>query len=104
MPPRRNRPIRLNRRNRLNAPDRRSRQVSLPRLAVAVLAVTLALPAAVTLASCGGGDGDGEGGQCQPCRSTQPQCDAGMSCKTFQGNFLYALCASPGTTSCKVPF
>ncbi|NRF67687.1 hypothetical protein HLB44_11890 [Aquincola sp. S2] len=48
--------------------------------------------------------GDGEGGQCEPCRSSSPQCDSGMSCATFDGPFGkdHQLCAKPDTRSCPV--
>ena len=59
---------------------------------------------AASLLSCGGGRGDGEGGDCQVCRSTKPECDTGLTCQRFQGNFTYALCAKPATTSCEVPY
>ena len=53
------------------------------------------------LVSCQG-DGDGEGGECEPCRSSSPQCDNGMSCATFDGAFGkdFQRCAAPSTKSC----
>lgn len=49
--------------------------------------------------------GDGEGGECQPCRSSSPRCDSGMSCAVFDGPFGkdYDRCALPSTKSCTVP-
>lgn len=57
------------------------------------------------LASCGSdGGGDNEGGDCQVCRSAAPQCDEGLTCSRFEGNFSYALCAKATTDKCTVPF
>jgi hypothetical protein len=48
--------------------------------------------------------GDGEGGECEPCRSSAPQCDDGMSCSVFDGPFGkdHNRCAKPSTKSCPV--
>lgn len=56
------------------------------------------------LVSCQG-EGDGEGGECEPCRSSSPQCDSGMSCAVFDGPFGkdYNRCAKPSTRTCSVP-
>lgn len=66
--------------------------------------VAATLPLLLLLSSCQD-VGDGEGDECQPCRSSSPQCDAGMSCAVFDGPFGkdYERCAKPSTKSCTVP-
>lgn len=73
-----------------------------PRAARAVL-VLLALPAWLGLSSCKD-VGDGEGGECQPCRSSTPQCDSGLYCAKFDGPFGkdFERCAAPSTKSCSL--
>jgi hypothetical protein len=73
-----------------------------PRVAGLLFAL-LALPATLLLASCED-VGDGEGGECQPCRSSTPQCDSGLYCAKFDGPFGkdFERCAAPSTKSCSI--
>lgn len=72
-------------------------------MALTLLRVLL-LVVPLVLTGCGGSDDIPEGGQCQFCRSADPRCNPGMTCQRFESNFLYSLCATPGTKSCPVPF
>jgi ligand-binding sensor protein len=71
------------------------------RTALRTLASTAVLATAALLAACG--DGDREGGQCEPCRGSQPRCDSGLTCKAATVNVTgqtVELCFAANQTRC----